>query len=131
MAAVRDHLGQLGGALPVVVTFTDDPQRLAAYRDHLQIQFPVLADVDRSLYDIFGAGRGSIRNVWSPGTLAMYARLLRRGRRLRTPTEDTRQLGADAIIGPDGRLRRLWLPSSPDTRPAIETIIAAVSNSER
>ncbi len=130
MGAVRDHLDQLGDALPVVVTFTDDPRRLAAYRNHLQIEFPVLADVDRALYDLFGAGRGSLRNVWSPGTLAMYARLLRRGRRIQPPTEDTRQLGADAIIGPDGRLRRLWLPPRPDARPSIETIIDAVSESQ-
>jgi peroxiredoxin len=128
--AVRDHLDQLGDALPVVVTFTDDWRRLAAYREHLDVEFPVLADVDRVLYDLLGAGRGSIRNVWSPGTLAMYARLLLRGRRLHVPTEDTRQLGADAIIGRDGRLRRVWLPESPDARPPIETIIDAVRDSE-
>jgi hypothetical protein len=124
--AVRDHLEQLGDALPVVVTFTDDPQRLAAYREHLDIGFPVLADVDRVLYDLLGAGRGSIRKVWSPGTLAMYGRLLLRGRRLHAPTEDTRQLGADAIVGRDGRLRRVWLPESPDARPPITAMIDAV-----
>ncbi len=131
MIAVRDHLDQLGDALPVVVTFTDDPRRLAAYREHLDIEFPVLADADRVLYDLLGAGRGSIRKVWSPGTLAMYARLLLKGRRLRAPTEDTRQLGADAIIGRDGRLGRVWLPPSPDARPSIEAIVDAVYESER
>jgi hypothetical protein len=124
--AVRDHLDQLGDALPVVITFTDDPQRLSAYRAHLEIEFPVLGDVDRVLYDLLGAGRGSIRKVWSPGTLAMYARLLRQGRRLHALTEDTRQLGADAVVGSDGRLSRVWLPPSPDARPAIETVIDAV-----
>jgi len=77
--AVRDHLDQFGDALPVVVTLTDDPRRLAAYREHLDIEFPVLADADRVLYDLLGAGRGSIRTVWSPGTLAMYARLVAAG----------------------------------------------------
>jgi hypothetical protein len=86
----------------------------------------VLADVDRVLYDLLGAGRGSIRNVWSPGTLALYGRLLVRGRRLRAPTEDTRQLGADAIVGRDGRLHRVWLPERPDARPPVEEIIDAV-----
>ena len=126
MIAVRDHLDQLGDVLPVVVTFTDDPRRLAAYRTHLQVDFPVLADVDRGLYTLLGAGRGSIRQVWSPGTLAMYARLLRRGRRLRTPTDDTRQLGADAVIDRDGRLAKVWLPPSPDARPAISEIVEVV-----
>lgn len=90
----------------------------------------MLADVDLVLYDLLGAGRGSIRRVWSPGTLAMYTRLLRRGRRLSAPTEDTLQLGADAIVGRDGRLGRVWLPPSPDARPTIEAIIHAVHQSE-
>ncbi len=124
---MRDHLDQLADALPVVVTFSDDQQRLAAYRRHLDIEFPVLADVDRVLYDLFGAGRGSLRKVWSPGTLVMYARLLRSGRRLRLPSEDTRQLGADAVVGRDGRLDRLWLPPSPDARPPVQAIIDAVA----
>lgn len=87
----------------------------------------MIADVDRSLYNLLGAGRGSVRQVWSPRTLAMYARLSRRGRRLRPPTEDTRQLGADAVIDRNGRLTKLWLPASPDARPAMSEIIDVVS----
>ena len=131
MIAVRDHLDRLGDALPVVITFADDPARLASYRTHLQIEFPVLADVDRVLYRVFGAGRGTLRRVWSPGTLAMYARLVRRGRRLSGPTEDTRQLGADAVIDRAGRLSRLWLPPGPDARPSVEEIIGAVRELEQ
>ena len=98
---MRDHQAQLGDALVVVITFTDAPARLAAFRQHLGLDVadvPVLADTDRALYRLLGAGRGSLRQVWSPGTLAMYARLIRQGRRLRRPEEDTRQLGADAVI---------------------------------
>ena len=74
MIAVRDHLDRSGDALPVVITFTDDPTRLAAYQAHLAIDFPVLADTDRVLYSVLGATRGSLRRVWSPGTVLMYAR---------------------------------------------------------
>jgi len=126
--AVRDHLDQLGDALPVVITFADDPGRLAVYRQHLKIPFPVLADTDRVLYQLFGAGRGSIRDVWSPGTIAMYARLMRRGRRLHRPVDDTRQLGADAVIDRAGRLYRLWLPPGPDHRPAIIELARAIAS---
>jgi peroxiredoxin len=131
VVAVRDHRHQLDATLPVVITFADDPARLAAYKSYLKIDFPVLADVDRVLYRTFGAGRGSLRRVWSPGTMVMYARLLRRGRRLSSPTEDTRQLGADAVIDRDGRLHRLWLPDSPDARPHIDEIIGAVRDLDR
>jgi len=57
--AVRDHLDQLGDTLPVVIMFADDPSRLAAYRTYLDLEFPVVADVDRTLYRLLGAGLGS------------------------------------------------------------------------
>ena len=56
----------------------------------------------------------------------MYARLIRAGRRLRRPTEDIHQLGADAVVGRDGTLRYLSLPSTPDARPPISDLIAAL-----
>jgi hypothetical protein len=56
----------------------------------------------------------------------MYARLLVRGRKLRMPTDDTRQLGADVLLDASGRLQRLWLPEGPDDRPAIDDIVRAV-----
>ena len=112
MIAVRDHLDRFGDARIAVVTFAT-PERLAAYRRHLDLPFDVVADPDRQLYRLLGAERGSTRQVWSPGTIRMYARLIRAGRRLRRPTEDIRQLGADAVIGRDGSLRYLTLPSTP------------------
>jgi hypothetical protein len=123
--AVRDHLDHFGDATIAVVTFAD-PARLAAYRTHLRLPFDVLADPFRDLYRLLGVGRGTTRQVWSPGTLRMYGSLLRRGRRLRRPTEDIRQLGADAVVGRDGILRYLALPASPDTRPPISELLAAL-----
>ena len=125
MIAVRDHLDQFGDARIVVVTFAT-PDRLAAYRAHLRLPFDVVADTDRVLYELLGAQRGTNRQVWSPGTIRMYLRLIRAGRRLHRPTEDIHQLGADAVIGRDGTLRYLSLPSSPDARPPISELIAAL-----
>lgn len=125
MIAVRDHLDHFGDAALAVVTFAA-PERLAAYRQHLDLPFPIVSDVDRRLYRLLGAERGSNRQVWSLGTLRMYARLLRQGRRLQRATEDIHQLGADAVVGRDGRLRYLSLPSSPDARPPVSDLIAAI-----
>ncbi|MGH9132643.1 MAG: redoxin domain-containing protein [Ilumatobacteraceae bacterium] len=124
--AVRNHQAELGDALVVVVAFTRDRSRLAEYRLYLGLGTPVVADTERTLYRMLGAGRGSLRRVWSWGTLAMYARLLRQGRRLRLPREDIRQLGADAVVDRAGRLYRVWLPSGPDQRPPASEIVAAV-----
>ena len=125
MIAVRDHLDQFGDARIAVVTFAT-PERLAAYRQHLRLPFDAVADTDRTIYQLLGAERGSNRQVWSGGTIRMYARLVRSGRRLRRPTGDIRQLGADAVIGRNGNLRYLSLPSTPDARPPIADLIAAL-----
>jgi peroxiredoxin len=123
--AVRDHLDRFGDARIAVVTFAA-PERLATYRRYLDLPFDVVADTDRALYRLLGAERGSNRQVWSAGTIRMYGRLVRAGRRLRRPTEDIRQLGADAVIGRAGELRYLCLPSAPDARPPIADLIAAL-----
>lgn len=129
MIAVRDHHQRFGDAHLAVVTFTGDPANAMAYRRHLGLDeagIPVLVDPDRALYRALGASRGSLRRVWSPGTLALYARLLRRGRRLRRSNQDTRQLGADAVIDRTGRVHRVWLPDGPDRRPPVSALIDAV-----
>jgi peroxiredoxin len=122
---VRDHLDQFADANIAVVTFAA-PERLAAYREHLRLPFDVVADTDRTLYRLLGAERGTTRQVWSIGTIRMYARLIRAGRRLHRPTEDTHQLGADAVVGRDATLRSLSLPSTPDARPPISDLFAAL-----
>jgi len=123
--AVRDQLPRFGDATVVVVSFAH-PDRLAQYRHHLQLPFALVSDPDRVLYHLLGAERGTMRQVWNLGTLRLYARLLRRGRRLQRATEDIRQLGADAVVGRDGRLRYLALPEHPDRRPPISDLIAAL-----
>lgn len=125
MLAVREHLDEFGDATIAVITFAA-PERLAAHRHHLQLPFSVVADVDRQLYRLLGAERGGNRQIWSLGTLRMYAGLLLRGRRLSKPTEDIHQLGADAVLDRDGRLRYLSLPSTPDARPPVSELIAAL-----
>ncbi len=122
---MRHHLDSFGEAEIVIVTFAE-PHRLAAHREHLAVPFTIVTDVDRQLYALLGAERGTHRQVWSIGTLRMYARLLRRGRRLRRPTEDINQLGADAVVGRDGTLRLLSLPSTPDARPPVTDLIDAL-----
>ncbi len=84
------------------------PQRLAALARHLGWPGRLLADQRRALYRRLGVGRVPLWRVYSPATLATYAAAAARGHRLSRPVEDTRQLGADAIMA-DGVVRRAWL----------------------
>lgn len=123
---MRDRLDDLGDAAIAAVTFAD-PRRLAAHREHLDLPFPLLADPQRMLYRRFGLDRAPLWRIYNPGTLRLYGQLLARGRRLRRPVDDTRQLGGDFVIDADGRLAVAFRPRSPDDRPPIDDLVAAVS----
>ena len=128
---MRDQLDRFGDAVVAAVTF-GDAEQAAAHRSYLDLPFDVLADPARDVYRQFDLQRGTRRQVWNPGTLRMYAGLLRRGRRWRrAPAQDVRQLGGDFVIDPDGHLAAGFRPSSPDRRPSVETLIAAVAASRR
>jgi hypothetical protein len=105
--------------------------RLAVIARAIGWRGEVLADPQRRLYSRLGVGRAPLWRVYTPATLATYARaaLGRAGRRParrlpRRPQEDTRQLGADAVLV-DGIVRVLWRPRSPDDRPPASQVVAA------
>lgn len=127
---MRDHLSDFAGSTIAAVTFAQW-RDLAAHRSHLDLPFPLLADPQRQVYEQFGLGRASRRNIWNPGTLKLYTDLLRRGRKLRRPTQDTRQLGGDFVLGGDGRLVAGFWPASPDDRPDVARLIEATARAGR
>lgn len=100
------------------------PQRLAAIARHLGWPGRILADPGRALYQRLGVRRAPLWRVYSPGTLASYAAAAARGHRLARPVEDTRQLGADAVMV-DGVIRQLWRPHTPNDRPSAAELVAA------
>lgn len=98
--------------------------RLGAIARHNGWRGVVLSDPDRRLYHRLGAGRAPWWRVYNPGTLAVYVAAVAQGRKLHRAEEDTRQLGADAVMVA-GEVTTLWLPTSPDDRPAATEVIAA------
>ncbi len=127
---MRDRLGDFGDCAVAVVTFAPTAD-LAGYRAHLDLPFPVLSDPDRAEYRRFGFPRASYRAVYSRGTIQMYRRLIRQGRTVKRPTQDTRQLGGDVVLDPEGLVAAVFRPRSPDDRPAIEILVDAVAESRR
>ncbi len=123
---MSDRLDEFGSTAVAVVGFDAEPAELAVRRAHLGVSFPFLADIDRRVYSLFELRRGSLREVWNPGSLRMYVDLVRRGRRLQRLTQDTRQLGGDFVISPEGNVVAAFRPSSPDARPSVEQLLAAV-----
>lgn len=123
---MRDRIDAFGDTEIVGITFAG-PEALAEHRRHLDLPFPLLADPDRVVYRRFQLGRGARRDIWNFGTVKLYVRLLRRGRRLRRPTQDIRQLGGDFVVDDRGRLAAAFWPPSPDARPDVATLISSVT----
>lgn len=109
----------------VVVGFSP-ATRLAAIARHLGWTGIVLSDPDRILYHRLALGRAPWWRVYTPGTLAVYARALLHRQRLQPADEDTRQLGGDALII-DGVTTTVWRPRSPDDRPSADQVLHAAS----
>ena len=128
MLAVIERVKEFGDAEITVVTFSN-PARLDAYVQHLGVTFPVVSDVDRELYQALGLERGTLRQVWSLGTLKKYWHLLRAGNKLQRAHEDIRQLGADVIVGADGRITKIFRPATPDARPSVDDLLAHLGDS--
>ena len=133
MSARLDDIAGPGRARAHValVTFTT-PDEVAAYQQRRRLPFPILIDADRHVYNAYGLGRGSFLDVWGWSAVRRYWQILRPsgpGRRsdLQPTSEDTRQLGGDMVIAPDGRLTwGHWSLRSTD-RPSVDEIVEAVA----
>jgi len=138
----------------IVALFFAPARRLPQYRAHFGIPdtLPLLADEGRDAYRAYGMRVGSMMDIYGPDTLRKYADYLglslpdamrqfylpkagqewvaleRDGRTVRLKAdEDTRQLGGDVLIGPDGRVRLLHQSRDQADRPAVDTIVAAAA----
>lgn len=116
--------------MPLVVVGFSPPAAVASLADHLRLRALVLSDEQRLLYRELGLRRAPIWRVYSPSTLAFYRRALRSGRRVRTPVEDIRQLGGDALVV-DGVVTRLWRPRTPVDRVRPDHLAAAAHAAAR
>ena len=122
---VSDRREELPGRV-ACVTFAAAPI-LAAFERGLELdRIELYGDPERAVYRAFGFGRGSVARVWlHPRVLASYLRLLKAGRRTGRATQDTLQLGGDAVIDAAGRVRWVYRSAGPDDRPSVDALVAA------
>ncbi len=122
------ELASLGAR--IVVLFFSQLHRLPDYRARHGIppDIPLLADEGRTVYKAYGMRVGTLRQIYAPDVLAKYARLIKSGMKLRLKTdEDTRQLGGDIVVGPDGKVVFARCSKNQADRPSVAAIVAAIS----
>jgi hypothetical protein len=126
---VRERIDELGDAEVVLVLFTARAT-CGATGAGSRCPYTVVTSEDRSAYRAYGLGRASLRRTYGWRVLRRYAGLLRCGWRLERPTEDTRQLGGDFVVAPDGTLAYAFRSSGPDDRPPVDDLVEAVRRHE-
>lgn len=117
----------------IVALFFSQVRRLPEYRARFAIPdtIPLLADEGRAVYRAYGMRVGSLREIYSPEVIAKYARLIRGGMKMKLKTdEDTRQLGGDVIVGPDGRIILAHCSKNQADRPSVESLIATIRTAQ-
>ena len=127
MIAVGDRLADFGTNVQIVVVTFTEREHLANYLERHPAPFPFLLDPDRSTYKAYGLGQASTARIYGWSVWRRYAQILsKRGMRaLLRPTEDTRQLGGDFVIDPDGLLSYARWSTGPADRPTVAALIAA------
>lgn len=122
MSRRREELG----ARTICITFAAS-SLLATFEREIGLHIPLYGDPHRAVYEAFGFGRASLARVWlDPRVWMRYAKLLARGRRFTRIEQDTLQLGGDAVIDAEGRLRWIYRSRGPEDRPSVEELIAAI-----
>ncbi|MGH2724983.1 MAG: AhpC/TSA family protein [Actinomycetota bacterium] len=118
----RDRVDRAGGSVVFVVH--DPPDRMrASMLQGLEVPYPVLLDLERVGYRDWGLGRASFARVYlDPKVWLQYSRLLLRSERLRRPGRDTRQLGGDFVVSPDGDIA-YSRPQRADDRPPVTLLL--------
>jgi hypothetical protein len=111
-----------------VVTFEAGALAQAYIRD-TNLKWPLLVDEDRTLYTAYGMEHGTLWNIYGPPAWWIYAKLLAKGRKLKTSRSDFQQLGGDILIDPDGTVQIHHVGIGPADRPTVESILNRVKAS--
>ncbi len=118
------------GATAVFVAHDEPPVLRESMLAGLSCPFPVLVDTDRSSYRAWGLERASFARIWlDPKVWGQYRHLLRSGERIRTMGTDTRQLGGDFIVDPQGVIVYAR-PQRRDDRPPVGRLLTAIEQQE-
>lgn len=113
------------GVKVYVVTF-DDAEIAQAYVENNQLEWPLLIDAQRELYDEFGMGRASWWALLKPTSIWKYTLLWMRGTRPQKVGSDVHQMGGDVLVAPDGKVRLVYVSKEPHDRPSVDSILALV-----
>ena len=110
-----------------MVTFEND-YLARCYVSDTALEWPVLVDDTREVYNSYGMLTASFWDVWGLKSWVSYVRELSKGTRLKKSEGDIYQRGGDVLIDPDGIVRLHHVGEGPADRPAVASILSVISH---
>ncbi len=107
-----------------IVTFEGE-LAARAYAAETGTSWPVLWDIDRRLYEAYGMGRLSWRQLTQPSAIAMYLVEILKGNLPRMSDADIHQAGGDVLIDPFGIVRLVHAGRGSADRPTVQHLLDA------
>ena len=89
----------------------------------MQLPFPLLSDPEKDTYRAYGLNSGKLRQIFGPGTVWAYAKLLAAGQMYHFRRSDFLQLGANFVIDAAGAVRYEFRSGAPHERPTLDLMI--------
>jgi len=119
----EDDFRRLGVQLLIISFGTEYWAR--AWLQETGSPFPLLLDLERATYQVYGLGSSFIR-VWSPKVMWHYLKLILRGEHMRPVQGDPHQLGGDVIVDAEGAIRLIHRSKDPVDRPPVASLLAVL-----
>ena len=112
----------------MIVSFSK-PEDALIWKEETKCNYTVISDEQRTLYSLFGLPR-TVSKVWSLNIVHHYAGLKANNIKLVPMYEDDDpyQLGGDFVINKDGCVLLSHPSQTPTDRPAISSLLSAVSD---
>lgn len=98
----------------------------SAYVDETGLEWPLLLDEDRELYQAYGLLVGSWWALYNPISILKYLRLIGGGRKPGKPGRHWNQLGGNILIDPAGIVRWIHRSENPHDRPDLSELLTVV-----
>ena len=106
----------------LLLTFETGPQA-DIYEQATEVQWPLLVDQKRHLYNWYGMYRATFWDVWGPKTAWAYGKELLSGNFPRSSSGDIHQRGGDVLIDDKGIIRFHHVAAGPADRPSVDLIL--------
>jgi alkyl hydroperoxide reductase subunit AhpC len=112
----------------VVLVGQGSVDETAAFKERFEVPFPMIADPERELFQVFGLKQGSTGSLLSRRMFLRGVKAMAKGHGIGVPQGDVRQLPGVFIIDSAGCIRFSYHAASPADQPRPETLLAVLED---